>query len=161
MFEVVVFLACRRASPEGSRGPGASFRLPYTLEGVSYVFQTDDPAAEPPFAFGEFWLYLRFFRRRGTAPVTRRFGLRVFAINADNSRTLIPHPAGSTSADPYDLGDVPFPANQPAVSWTFPVRNVLFPRRGQYEFQLLVRRSKPTWRGNWWHHIGSHYIVVE
>jgi hypothetical protein len=87
--------------------------------------------------------------------------LRVFAVNPDGSRTFVPHPAGSASADPYDLGDVPFPANQPAVSWTFPVRNVLFPRRGPYEFRLLARRGKPTWQGNWWHHVGSHYIVVE
>ena len=46
MFEVVVFLACRRASPEGPRGPGATLRLPFTLEGVSYTFRFDDPATE-------------------------------------------------------------------------------------------------------------------
>ena len=39
MFEVVVFLACRRASPEGPLGPGALARLPYTLEGVTYTFR--------------------------------------------------------------------------------------------------------------------------
>ena len=161
MFEVVVFLACRHAAPEGPRGPGATIRLPFTLEGVSYVFQIDDPAAEPPFAFDEIWLYLRFFRRRGRALATRHFGLRVFARNADGSRTLVPHPAGSTSTVPFDLGDVPFPANQAVVSWPFPVRRVQFPRRGQYEFLLLVRRSKPNWRGKWWRPVASHYIAVE
>ncbi|MCE9567881.1 MAG: hypothetical protein K8U57_38265 [Planctomycetes bacterium] len=57
MFEVVVFLACRHASPEGPRGPGATLRLPFTLEGVSYTFQIGDPAAEPPFGLEEMWLY--------------------------------------------------------------------------------------------------------
>lgn len=160
MFEVVVFVACRRASPEGIPGPGATLRLPYTLEGVSYTFRIDDPAAEPPFGIDELWLYVRFFRRRGRSFVYRRLGLLVFAINDDGSRTHVPHPAGSASADPFDLGDVPFPANQPAVSWPFPVRHLLLPRRGQYEFQLLVRRRKPSWQGEW-HLVGSHYLVVE
>jgi hypothetical protein len=161
MFEVIVFLACRRADPEGPRGPGATLRLPYTLEGVSYTFQIDDPAAEPPFGLDELWLYVRFFRRRGTAFVNRRFGLRVFAVNDDGSLTPVPHPAGSTSADPFDLGDVPFPANQTAVSWPFPVRHLLLPRRGQYEFGLYVRRRKPVWQGDRWVHVGSHHIAVE
>ena len=41
MFEVVVFVACRRAEPEGSHGPGSLARLPYTLEGVGYTFAVD------------------------------------------------------------------------------------------------------------------------
>ncbi|MCI0704681.1 MAG: hypothetical protein L0241_26800 [Planctomycetia bacterium] len=161
MFEVVVFLACRRATPEGPRGPGATLRLPYTLEGVTYTFQIDDPAAEPPFGLDEIWLYLRFFRRRGTAFVRREFGLRVLAVNDDGSRTLVPYPAGSASRAPYSLGNVPFPAKQPVVSWPFPIRNLVFPSRGQYEFRLLVRRRKPSWRGAWWSYVGSHFIALE
>jgi hypothetical protein len=161
MFEVVVFLACRRASPEGPRGPGATLRLPYTLEGVGYVFQVGDPAAEPLFALDEVWLYLRFFRRRGTAAATRRFALSVFALNPDGSETRVPHPAGSAARVPFDLGDVPFPANQPVVSWPFPVRRLLVPRRGPYEFRLFVRRRRPTWKGRRWDHVGSHFVAVE
>lgn len=161
MFEVVVVLACRNAVPERPRGPGATLRLPYTLEGVSYTFRIDDPAAEPPLGLDELWLYVRFFRRRGTAFVKRRFGLLVFAVNADGSRTRVPHPAGATSPNPFDLGDVPFPAGQPVVSWPFPIRHLLLPQRGQYEFRLLVRRRKPTWRGNRWHRVASHFIAVE
>lgn len=158
MFDVVVFLACRNAVPEGPRGPGSTLRLPYTLEGVSYTFGIDDPAAEPPFGLGELWLYVRFFRRRGTAFVRRRFGLRVYAVNDDGSRTRVPHPAGSPYPDPFDLGVVPFPAGQPVVSWPFPVRNLLIPRRGQYEFRLFARRR--AWQGGGWRHVASHYIAV-
>lgn len=161
MFELVVFLACRNATPEGPRGPGATLRLPYTLEGVSYTFQIDDPAAEPPFGLDEVWLYMRFFRRRGTAFVTRELGLRVFAVNPDGSRSLVPHPTGSSRRVPFSLGHVPFPANQPVVSWPVPVRNLVLPARGQYEFRLLVRRRKPSLRGRWWAHVGSHFIVLE
>jgi hypothetical protein len=161
MFELVVFLACRNATPEGPRGPGATLRLPYTLEGVSYTFRIDDPAAEPPFGLGEVWLDLRFFRRRGTAFVTRELGLRVFAVNADGSRTRVPHPAGTVSRDPFGLGNVPFPANQPVVSWPVPVRNLVLPDRGQYEFRLFVRRQKPSWHGKQWKYVGSHFIVLE
>ncbi|MCE9567880.1 MAG: hypothetical protein K8U57_38260 [Planctomycetes bacterium] len=93
--------------------------------------------------------------------MTRRFGLLVFALNDNGSETPVPHPAGSMPLDPYDLGDVPFPANQPAVSWPFPIRNLMLPRRGRYEFRLLVRRQQPTWRGEWWTHVASHHIVVE
>lgn len=160
MFDVVVFLACRQATPEGPRGPGATFRLPYTLEGVSYTYRFDDPAVEPPAAIGELWLYLRFFRRRGTAFTHRRFGLRVLAINADGSRVRVPYPAGPGSA-PFDLGRVPFPAGQPVVNWTFAVRDLVLPRRGQYEFRLLVRRRSATWRGWSWGRVGSHYLLVE
>src|SRR3569623_655291 len=110
MFEVVVFLACRRADPEGPHGPHATLRLPYTLEGVSYTFRIDDPAAEPPFGIDELWLYLRFFRRRGTMFTKRRFGLKVFAVSGDGSTSPVPHPAASTTLDPFDLGEVPFPA---------------------------------------------------
>src|SRR5437868_8950468 len=103
MFEVVVFLACRRASPEGPLGPGALARLPYTLEGVTYTFQIGDPAAEPPFRIEELWLYLRFSRTSATG-FTRRFGLRILAVNNDGSRTPVAHPAVPPTTGPFDLG---------------------------------------------------------
>src|SRR5262249_46501039 len=59
---------------------GGAPRLPYTLEGVTYTFQIDDPSAEPPFQFPELWFYLRFTRTRATG-FTRRFGLQVFVVN--------------------------------------------------------------------------------
>src|SRR5438552_10589439 len=108
MFDVVVFLACRNATPEGPRGPGASFRLPFTLEGVSYVYNFGDPSIEPPAGIGEFWLYFRFFRQRGTRAAAREFGLRVVALNDDGSGNPVPHPAGSPHGQPYSLGTIPF-----------------------------------------------------
>ena len=158
MLQVVVFVACRRADPEGPRGPGASFRLPYTLEGVGYVFQFDSPAVEPPASIGELWMYVRFTRptARGTS---RRFGLRVFALNADDSRVPVRHPSGRAGV--FDLGTVPFPAGQTVVSWTFPVRDLELPRRGRYELRLYARR-RPTWRNRRpWKHLASHYLAVE
>jgi hypothetical protein len=161
MLELVVFLACRRATPEGPRGPGATLRLPYTLEGVTYTFQIDDPAAEPPFGLAELWLYLRFFRRRGTGFVRRELGLSVFAVNADGSLTRVPHPAGAVAGTPFGLGPIPFPPNQSVVSWTVPIRNLVLPARGRYEFRLFAGRRAPAWRGGQWSHLGSHFFALE
>lgn len=161
MFDVVVFVACRQATPEGPQGPGASFRLPFTLEGVSYTYQFDDPATEPPAAIGELWLYARFFRRQGSATVTRRFGLRVFAVNDDGSRSRVPYPAGARRWTPFDLGDVPFPAGQSVVNWTFRVPDLIVPRRGQFGLRLVTRRAKPSWKGKRWRRAATHFILVE
>ena len=161
MFDVVVFLACRTARPEGPRGAGASFRLPFTLEGVSYVYNFGDPSIEPPAVLGELCFYTRFFRRRGTAQTTRRFGLRIYACNDDGSQVRVAYPSGATTAAPFDLGRVPFPASQPVVSWAFVVRDLVLPRRGRYEFQLLVRRRKHRWQRPQWFHVASNHIIVE
>ena len=161
MFDVVVFLACRRADPEGQRGPGATLRLPYTLEGVCYTFNFGDPATEPPASLNELWLYTRFFRRRGTKRVNRRFGLEVFALNDDGTRFQVPYPVGASTSTPFPMGRIPFPANQNVVSWAFGIRDLVLPRRGQYEFRLLVRRRGPAWRGTGWEHKASHHIAVE
>ena len=160
MFEVVVFLACRRADPEGPRGPGALARLPYTLEGVSYTFRVDDPAAEPPFQFPELWFYLRF-SRTGTTGFTRRFGLQAFAVNDDDSRTPVPYPANPPSTDPFDLGVFQFPGHSPVTSLTVVMRDLELPGRGRYEFRLLVRRRKPDWQGSMWRWVASQFIAVE
>jgi hypothetical protein len=161
MFEVVVFVACRQATPDGPRGPGASLRLPFTLEGVSYVYQFDDPAVEPPAAIGELWLYVRFFRRGGMASATRRFGLRVYAVNDDGTRTWVPCPAGARGRTPLDLGDVPFPGGQPVVNWTFRVPDLTIPRRGRFLLQLVVRRARPTWKGRRWRRAAGLFLLVE
>lgn len=160
MFEVVVFLACRHATPEGPRGPGALARLPYTLEGVSYTFQIDDPAAEPPFHVGDIWFYLRFVRTSPTG-FTRRFGLRILAVNDDDSRMPIPYPANPPSRSPFSLGDFLFPGHSPVTSLTAAIHDVEVPRRGRYEFRLLVERKKPKWNGSMWRWVASHYIAVE
>jgi hypothetical protein len=160
MFEVVVFLACRRASPEGPRGAGALARLPYTLEGVTYTFRIDDPAAEPPFHVGDIWFYLRFVR---TTPqgFTRRFAMRVLAVNDDDSRTPIPYPANPPSTAPFSLGDFQFPGHSPVTSLTVALRDVEIPRQGRYEVRLLVERKKPNWKGSRWRWVASHYFAVE
>ena len=160
MLDVVVFLACRRATPEGPPGPGALARLPYTLEGVTYTWQIDDPAAEPPFRVEELWFYLRFVR---TAPrgFTRRLALRVLSVNDDGSRTRLPYPAVPPTTVPYDLGAFRFPGHSQVTSRPAVVRDLVFPRRGRYEFRLLMRRRKSTWHRSRWAWVASHYIALE
>jgi hypothetical protein len=160
MFELVVFLACRRATPEGPHGPGATLRLPYTLDGVTYTFQIDNPAAEPPFAIGEVWFYLRFSRAR-VSSFTRRFAMRVLAVNDDGTRTRIPYPANPASTRPFSLGNFRFPAHSPVTSLTVVLRDLELPRRGRYEFRLMVERRKRVWKRSNWGLVGSHYLVLE
>jgi hypothetical protein len=160
MFDVVVFLVCRRIESEGQRGPGSLARLPYTLEGVTYTFRFDDPSTEPPAEIGELWLYTRFSR---TSPsgFRRRMGLRVFALDDRNRRTPVPYPADPPTSKPFDLGEFNFPDHSPVTSVPSAVRGLVLPRRGRYEFRLLVRRRRPHWRGPEWRHVASHYITVE
>jgi hypothetical protein len=160
MFEVVVFLVCRRIEPEGPYGPGALARLPYTLEGVTYTFRFDDPAVEPPAETGELWLYTRFSRTTPTG-FKRRLGLQVFALDDRNTRTPVPYPADPPAFDPFDLGEFNFPDHSPVTSVPSAIRGLVLPRRGKYEFRLLVRRRKPNWRGNEWRRVASHFVVVE
>ena len=159
MFDVIVFVVCRRITPEGPLGPGALARLPYTLEGVTYTFRFDDPAVEPPAEIGELWLYTRFVR---TAPAgfKRRLGLQVFSRDARDTRTPVPFPADPPTTEPFDLGEFNFPDHSPVTSVPSAIRGLVLPRRGRYEFRLLVKRRKPNWQGEWrW--VASHYIAVE
>ena len=120
MFEVVVFLACRRARPR-PHGPGSLARLPYTLEGVSYTFVIDNPAAEPPFHLGDIWFYLRFSR---TTPrgFIRRFAMRVLAVNDDRQPDADPVPANPPSTAPVHSGRLPVPGHSPVTSLTVGAR---------------------------------------
>lgn len=160
MFEVSVFLVCRRAIPEGPRGPGALARLAYTLEGVGYTFRTDDPAAEPPLHVGELWLYVRFTRTTA-AGFRRRFALQVFALDDQNDQTPVPYPADPPNSDPLEVGEFNFPGHSPVTSVTVAVPDLVLPRRGRYEFQLLTRRRQPDWRGSAWKWVASQFLVVE
>lgn len=160
MFELVVFLACRRATPEAPYGPGALARLPYTLEGVAYTWQIDDPSAEPPFAVGEMWFYLRFSRSH-VSNFSRSFAMRVLAVNDDGTRTRVPYPANTTTTQPFPLGNFQFPAHSPVTSLTIVFRDLELPRRGLYEFRLLVERRKRIWKRSRWGVVGSHYLVLE
>jgi hypothetical protein len=117
--------------------------LPYTLTGVSYTFQVDDPSAEPPFHIPELWLYLRFSRTQSTG-FTRRFALRVLALEDDNTRVPVPYPASPPTFTPFDLGHFNFPGHSPVTSVAVVVRDLVLTRRGRYEFRLLVERSKPS-----------------
>lgn len=160
MFDVVVFLACRRAIPEGPHGPGALARLPYTLEGVCYTFRDDDPAAEPPFRIPELWFYLRFVRTTGSG-FKRRLAMRVLALDDRDRATPVPHPAVPPTTAPFDLGQFTFPGHSPVTNVPVVLRDLVLPRRGRYEFRLLTERTKPTWRGSAWRRVASTYIVVE
>jgi len=160
MFEGVVFLACRRADPEGPLGPGSMAGLAYTLEGVSYTFRIADPAAEPPFAVDEVWFYLRFSRT--TAKGFRRlFAMRILAVNDDGTRTPIPYPANAPATRRFPLGEIRFPTSSPVISLTTVLRDVEFPSRGRYEFRLLVERRRSSWTRSKWGWVSSHYIAVE
>ena len=160
MFEVVVFLACRRADPEGPRGPGSLARLPYTLEGVSYTFRLSEADQEPPIHVPELWFYLRFNR---TSPngFVRRLGLRVLALDSQNNRKAVAYPFTRPAAEVFDLGKASFPGHSPVTSAPFVIRDLELPRRGRYEFRLLVKREQPTWQGSKWRAVASHYIEVE
>jgi hypothetical protein len=160
MFEVVAFLACRRASPEGTYNPGALARLPYTLEGVSYTFQIADPAVEPPFHIEELWLYLRFSRTHRVG-FTRRFGLRIMGLDDNNNRIQVPYPAVPSTLQPFSLGEFIFPGHSPVTSKPVVVRDLVLPRRGRYEFRLLAERKRTNWRGSMWRWVASHFIAVE
>jgi hypothetical protein len=160
MFEVVAFLAYRRATPEGSYNPGSLIRLPYTLEGVSYTFRIDDPVAEPPFHIEEMWLYLRFSRSHPIG-FTKRFALRVMELSDNNDRVPIPYPTVPPTLEPFGLGEFMFPGHSPVTSKPVVVRDLVLPRRGRYEFRLLAERKKPNWRGSMWRWVASHFIAVE
>ena len=160
MFDVIVFLVCRRIEPEGQRGPGALAKLPYTLEGVTYTFRFDDPAVEPPAEIGELWLYTRFSRTSPTG-FKRHLGLQVFALDVQGTLTPVPYPDDPPTTEPFDLGEFNFPDHSPVTSVPSAVRGLVLPRRGRYEFRLLVKRRKPDWQGNEWRWVASHYIVVE
>ncbi len=79
-FYVPVMLLCKTATAEGPRGPGALARLPYTLEGVSYVFKIEQNK-EAPIELEELWLYVRLIRKN-FAPGDRELGLRLFRIGS-------------------------------------------------------------------------------
>ncbi len=160
MFDVVVFLVCRRVEPQGQRGPGSLARLPYTLEGVTYTLRFDDPSIEPPAEIGELWLYTRFSRTSPTG-FRRHIGLQVFALDDRNNPTPVPYPADPPTTEPVDLGEFHFPDHSPVTGVPSAVRGLVLPRRGRYEFRLLVKRRKPDWRGSEWRQVATHYIAVE
>jgi len=101
--------------------------------------------AEPPVSIGEFWLYLRFVR---LAPrgFTRRFGLKVFAVNADDSRTPVPYPTDQSHPDPVPIGNFRFPGRDTVSNVTCRIHDLVVPRRGRFELKLFVERRKPHWR---------------
>jgi hypothetical protein len=126
-FHVQHFVACLNAAWDGAAGP----RTPRTLERVGYWYAIP-PDTEFPFEELEFWVYARFFRV-GAANGTRDFALDVFWHDA---------PSGVVRVGGRSLGSVRFSDQHAVVSAAWPVRPLVFPGEGMYEFQLLVERHR-------------------
>jgi hypothetical protein len=127
-FSVQHFIACLNAPWEGIPGPNTL----RTLEGVGYTYRIP-PDTEFPFEELEFWVYARFYRL-GSFSGARQFSLDVFWH--DVSGRVVP--VGGRS-----LGAVRFSDQQAVVSAAWPVRPLVFPSEGMYEFRLLVERQRP------------------
>jgi hypothetical protein len=154
-FDIHVMLACHHARLESNRKAEAASIAspPYSLLGVSYTFWVE-PHQEPPFAVEEFWIYLRLVCTNNAAG-ERKLGLRVLAVNDDNTRTNV-SPNGIIR-----LGAVRFSEQSPVVSFARPIRKLEVPRKGRYELRVYVKRNKPSIRGKNWRWVGSHHIMVE
>jgi hypothetical protein len=126
-FSVQHFVACLNAAWDGSAGPQTS----RTLERVGYWY-TIPPDTEFPFEGLEFWVYARFYRV-GTVNGSRTFSLQVYWHDA---------PGGVTRIGGRSLGAVRFSDRYPVVSAAWPVRPVVYPGVGLYEFQLLVELNR-------------------
>jgi hypothetical protein len=126
-FRVQHFIACLNAAWEGFPGPGTLC----TLEGVGYAYRLP-PDAEFPFEELEIWLYARFYRTNGGVG-RRQFSVDVYWCDA---------PGGAVRVGGRRLGSIRFSGQQPVVSAAWPVRPMIFPGTGLYEFRLLteVRR---------------------
>jgi hypothetical protein len=122
-FHVQHFVACLNAAWDGVAGP----RTSRTLERVGYWYAIP-PDTEFPFEELEFWVYARFYRV-GSVNGTRDFSLDVFWHDA---------PTGVVQVGGRSLGSVRFSDQHAVVSAAWPVRPLVFPGEGMYEFQLLV-----------------------
>ena len=85
----------------------------------------------------------------------------MFVLDDLNTRVAVLYPVVPPATLPFDLGELGFPAHSPVTSAPFVVRDLELPRRGRYEFRLLVKRKRPNWRGSEWRRVASHYIAVE
>lgn len=121
------FVACLNAAWDGPVGP----RTLRTLERVGYWY-TVPPDTEFPVEELEFWVYARFYRE-GSVNGSRRFSLEVFWHDAAGGPARIGGRA---------LGPVRFSDRHPVVSVAWPVRPLVFPGAGLYEFQLYVERNR-------------------
>jgi hypothetical protein len=127
-FSVQHFVACLNAAWDGAPGP----RTSRTLERVGYEYAIPSDT-EFPFEELEFWTYARFYRLDAVNG-SRSFSLDVFWHDA---------PGGITRIGGRSLGSVRFTDRFSVVSAAWPVRPLVFPGEGLYEFQLLLdlRRS--------------------
>jgi hypothetical protein len=142
-FHVQHFVACLNAAWDGTPGP----RTTRTLERVGYDYAIP-PDTEFPFEEFEFWVYARFYRV-GTVDGPRTFALDVFWHDA---------PGGVTRIGGRSLGTVRFSARFPVVSAAWPVRPLVFPGEGMYEFQLLVELHR-SW-GSEYRPLRSEFIRI-
>lgn len=143
-FHVQHFVACLNAAWDGLPGPVTS----RTLERVGYLYLIP-PDTEFPFEELEFWVYARFYRV-GTHNGFRRFALETLWHDA---------PGGVRSVGSRSLGSVRFHDRHPIVSAAWPVRPLVFPGSGVYEFQLQVELRR-TW-GVERHALRSEFVRIE
>ena len=143
-FSVQHFVACLNAGWDGMPGPKTS----RTLERVGYLYIVA-PNTEFPCQEFEFWLYARFFRQ-GSINGTRTFWLDVVWHDA---------PEGLRHVGWKVLGTIRFSDRHPVANAAWPVRPVVFPGPGMYEFRLMVELNRP-W-GSEDRLVRSEYIRLE
>jgi hypothetical protein len=143
-FSVQHFVACLNAAWDGLPGP----RTLRTLERVGYWYSIP-PDTEFPFEELEFWVYARFYRV-GSINGSRDFSLDVFWRDS---------PRGVVQIGGRSLGSVRFSDQHSVVSAAWPVRPLVFPGVGMYEFQLLV--DVPRSWGNERRLLRSEFVRIE
>jgi hypothetical protein len=144
-FSVQHFIACLNAAWEGS--PGS--RTARTLEGVHHIFVVP-PGAEPPFSFGEVWLYVRLFRTNQSEG-RREFSVRLIWLDALG---------GPQHVFIRPLMPVRFSNQEPVANVAWAVRPVVFPGVGQYEFRLRAR-TRRKWSGTKHAIVAREFITIE
>lgn len=143
-FHVQHFIACLNAAWDGAPGP----QTLRTLERVGYWYSVP-PDTEFPFENLEFWVYARFYLV-GSINGFRTFSLDVYWHDA---------PEGVRRIGGRSLGSVRFSDRHPVISSAWPVRPLIFPGTGRYEFQLLVELNRPWGRES--RPVRSEFIRIE
>ena len=120
-FVIQHFIACSNVNWEGYPGRGVG-RI---LEGVSYLYPVAANVEAP--SFPEMWLYARMFLLNGVAG-KRRFWVELARSEPD--RYFDP-------LTTWPVGEVEFRPEITVYNEAWPLRRILFPVRGAYEFRLM------------------------
>ena len=121
-------VACLNAAWDGPAGAYTS----RTLERVGYWYAVP-PDTEFPFEGVAVWVYARLYHRN-TVAGSREFAVEVFWHDS---------PTGVVQIGDRALSPVRFSGRHPVVSVAWPIRPLVYPGKGVYEFRLLAERRRP------------------